>query len=527
MISTSKSASIERRARHHLSRFDRTLIIILAIGASAAISLLSHGALPLPFVGVSAVGVGLILGLIDWHLSVRCLLLYTPLSGIATVLLYPNTAAASVVKDLMFVVPAYIGFALWKGKDRLVPIFWAPLLVTVLIAIVQSVNPGVPNALVALVGFKTYFWYVPMLFLGFYLITSSQDLYRLLRILSLTALVPSIIGITQALLMYSGRRDLAISLYGSAASTMTQDDANILISGSTTFLRRVPSTFPYTTQYYIYLGTMLCCTYAWWMIYKNSHRTARRFGPIILLTIIVAALLSGQRGAFLFIPFLLGILVALHTQNLNKRGVFAPLMAVLAIAVAFYVLSRVSGATPGSVVRDAWEIGRDQFGFLFIDGLARVTDRSIYGMGTGYSTNAARQFFPGGTLEVWEESLYIKAYLELGLVGLITYVIFLVGTVVMIFRSMRSLKESSLRPLAVGTLALVIWTLVYGLKASLLDLDPLNFYFWLLTGITLRLPEIASKSDVKVDQAVTTNSERTSPRFAHAQKASNVHGATV
>ena len=464
----------------------RLLAPALAIFLAASLSIPNRGLYLLPLTGLVAVGLAVIVGLLDW-LSLRLLLLYTPISGAATVLLFPNTGAASALKDLFFVAPAYIGFMVMQRKDRRVPVFWAPLLLTVFIALIQSMNPNLPNIFVALVGLKTYFWYIPMLALGYYFASSQRELSRFFRLVSLTAMVPAVVGIVQALLMYSGHRDVALRFYGNAASAMTHDDVNLLVSGTGVHLRRIPSTFPFATQYYIYLAVMLCCSYAWWRGFEHTDKLARRLGPIRLaVTIVVAAMLSGQRGAFLFVPLLVLMILLLHNGGLDRRGFLCAAAAAAGLSLAFLVLSGSSGASPESLVPNAIAIGKSQFISLF--GMAGEELLTRQSMAWAPVIYAARQFFPEGRLVFWEESLYIKAYFELGLAGLVTYGLFLAGTVTMVVRSLRSLQNSAFLLIVVATLALVLWTLIYGAKTSLLDLDPLNFYFWFLIGITLRLP---------------------------------------
>ena len=61
---------------------------------------------------IAVVGVSLFvaLGLFNWRRSVYGLLMYLPFSGIPIIAAYPRTALATLAKDVLFVIPAYLGF---------------------------------------------------------------------------------------------------------------------------------------------------------------------------------------------------------------------------------------------------------------------------------------------------------------------------------------------------------------------------------------------------------------------------------
>ena len=56
------------------------------------------------------------------------------------------------------------------------------------IAVLQVFNPEIPSVWYGLLGLKLYFYYVPMMFVGYALIETEADLYRFLVINMLLAL---------------------------------------------------------------------------------------------------------------------------------------------------------------------------------------------------------------------------------------------------------------------------------------------------------------------------------------------------
>src|SRR4051812_48816640 len=74
-----------------------------AFGASVAVTL---G----PMLPVAAVvlAVGLVCGIASWRRSITWMLYYLPFSGLLPLILYPNTGPGTLLKDFVFVGPAYV-----------------------------------------------------------------------------------------------------------------------------------------------------------------------------------------------------------------------------------------------------------------------------------------------------------------------------------------------------------------------------------------------------------------------------------
>ena len=228
-----------------------------------------------PVAAVVVLGVATLIGVQSWRLAVVLALVYLPVEGMLWVALYPHTAPAALAKDFLFVIPAYIGFFYWYMKSKQNFVFPGfPLLAVVLLAglvVVEIFNPLLDSLLVGLVGAKVWLFYIPMAFLGYHLVRSRSDLDRLLNIMCLVAIVPAVVGIAEAVLYYTGHSSFVYSLYGSAASAVTQGFAAINVGGAG--FRRVPSTFSFVAQYYIFMTSMVAFGYAWW---RRAPRPDRR-----------------------------------------------------------------------------------------------------------------------------------------------------------------------------------------------------------------------------------------------------------
>jgi hypothetical protein len=443
-------------------------------------------------VALSGLLAGFAAGLASWRRSVCWLLIYLPFSGVASVLLYPRTAPAVLAKDFAFVIPAYLGFLVRRGGDQRTLPFgqattWLLASFAVLVA-VQSFNPGLSSGLVAAIGAKVWLFYIPMSVLAYHLVQDRQDLHRLLGLMSLTAVLPALVGVGEALLIYAGHGALVYGAYGEAAASVTQDFAEFDLAGGA-FLRRVPSTFAFVAQYFAFTAAMVAVTYAWWR--GAPTRKGNRLRCAVWLLLLLAGLLSGARAAFLFLPFLMVLILALEgrTARFAFARLVAPVLLFVGVAVA------VVGATAGGVLGHVVGVGVEEFNSVFVHGLREALATTTVGLGTGVDTNAARHAFGQtdhfvGVDGTWYESWYVKALLELGVAGLALITLLLGVLVIRALRDHRRLRDPGLKVVSASLIGLILWNVVFNTKAQYLDIDPMNVYFWLLLGLLLKLPAL-------------------------------------
>lgn len=154
---------------------------------------------PLPTVCLTIAMVAIALGLRSWRWSIYALLAYLPVSGIPVLALYPDTRAAVLAKDVLFVMPAYIGFVVnHLANRRRMTVPGAPFALLIglsVLVIAQMFNPSLPSGLVGAIGAKVWLFYIPLLVLGYHLVRSRSDLSWLLGLMSTTAILPALIGI--------------------------------------------------------------------------------------------------------------------------------------------------------------------------------------------------------------------------------------------------------------------------------------------------------------------------------------------
>ena len=190
-----------------------------------------------------------------------------------------------------------------------------------------------------------------------------------------------------------------------------------------------------------------------------------------------------RRGALAFVPLLLiAILLIDGRLGVSSIGVIAALVAGLALMIALV------GASATGTVSDLVTNARVQLHSVFVTGLREASHHLFLGTGTGSDTNAAR--YVSGAFSAtggWQESYLAKSILELGIVGLALIATVFGSILVRGLRIRRRLRDPGLIAMASAILGLMIWGIVYTVKAQYLDFDPLNLYFWLFTGILFKL----------------------------------------
>lgn len=460
----------------------------------AAVAIAARGQIWLPFAFLSILAIyGLILS--NWRLGIYALVAFLPFAGLPTILLYTAPPAATLLlKDLLFVVPVYLGFV-WEYVKRSPKPFLFPGAPTIPLAaltvmlILQFFNPALGNLLVGLIGFKVWLFYIPLLFLGYQFVDSQQRLLRLAQVMLLAGLIPVLIGIVEAILIYSRRAELVYSLYGPAAYAVTQGFTAFTI-GLGQSLVRIPSTFTSSLQYITFLYSLLPIAYGLWLSTAQSRQPRSWAYLIGLGLVVIAALTSGVRAAFVLVP-LYFMLVILLSGNL--RQVWKPLLALAAGFVLIAAMVNVSLGDLFNFISQVTQLYAGTDDVSILNQFNRALDITWIGLGPGMSTTPARYAFPSAddaSVLAVIENYYGKAIVEIGVLGLVLLVLLFAQIVLTGFKSLARVQDRVRRPFAVGMLAFLLLELIYLFKGSILDFDPTNVLFWLYAGILLKLPHL-------------------------------------
>src|ERR1700736_5798321 len=119
----------------------------------------------------------------DWRAGVLLFLIWLLFEDLARKYL-GNSMTIFFAKDFLIGV-AYISYYVAK-RHRLVDVFKIPFILPLSLffwfAVIQVLNTASPNILYGLLGLKVYFYYAPMMLLGYAMLERPSQLERFLRV---------------------------------------------------------------------------------------------------------------------------------------------------------------------------------------------------------------------------------------------------------------------------------------------------------------------------------------------------------
>lgn len=413
-----------------------------------------------------------------WRFGVYALLAYLPFSGIPILLFFPS-AIPVLFKDILFIIPLYLAF---PGGGRLGPAWQlvptsvrASVVAVASLVVVQALNPNVENWLVAAIGLKVWLTYIPLMLVAAVFFVDPNSRIRLLRMMIGLAWIPYAVGLLQWLGSLSiGYQETMELYYGElAAEAATQGFNQFDDTGRGAFLR-IPSVFSYVTQYLGFiLGTITVCHVA---VNTDPSSGWRKLAWATWALSILSGFLCGARAAYLFVPLLLActFLFSGRTAAGLAAAATVPLAGLLAAAIGQFDLVEVVQMVFG-ITQDYGE----DIAFTFI---GRALSDTVFGMGAGTNTGAARFAFDHPDLFFIYENYYAKVAYELGLLGLFVYVAFELTVLWHAVKLLRSSRGQQADVVA-GLLAFFVVIFLNNFKGWQMDLDPINVYFWLFLGL--------------------------------------------
>jgi hypothetical protein len=126
-------------------------------------------------------------------------------------------------------------------------------------------------------------------------------------------------------------------------------------------------------------------------------------------------------------------------------------------------------------------------GAVAYGGLAEAIQLAPLGMGTGTNTGAARYALSDPSQLEVIETYYAKAVYELGIPGLLLVLALFCVPIVFGFKARSAIKTPALKCSASALLAFFLMIFLNSFKGALVDLDPVNIYYWIFCGLLLKL----------------------------------------
>jgi uncharacterized membrane protein len=454
-------------------------------------------------------------------------LIYMPFGGTITYYI-GNSPILQLAKD-SFYVPALIAF--WQrsrqeGLPLIVPkairtpffiLLGLSLLTLIFINGGQQFNPPpvglletpekeIPIAM-GILGLKVFLGYIPLIGCAYYLIRNYKDFLLLSRIQVVIILTCCTLGIIQYLLLRVGicegtRNAVGGDLFRASLEARCYFGGSLLYSPSQNMIR-LPGTFvaPWQWAWFLISSTF----FAFAAGFTDPKWIWRILGLGALATVLINAVISGQRVAFALVPLFFVILLFITGEIRNFKR-FIPMVLGLALILGIAIVNNpdvLQQRTDSFVDRVAAAPPEDFIIQQFEENWRNVM--SPIGSGLGRATNSARAL--GRTKLV--ETYYAKVLWEVGIFGVLAFLGLVTTLTINAFKAYRSIKNPNLRSYA-ASLWLFILFISYNTYYYPLDVDPVAVYYWFFAGVLFKLPFL-DKELRKNPQSVNTKKKRFSP----------------
>ena len=477
--------------------------------------------------GAMAVAIVMIVvrALHDWRAGLYLFILWLLFEDLARKYMGNNTILF-FGKDI---IAAITIFSLFKSKQRRgVPWFKPPFLVSLAIffafAVIQVFNTASPSIVYGLLGLKLYFYYVPMMYVGYALLRTNQDLEWFLLYNIVPALLIAVGGIVQSVvgLGFLNPTQLAPEL---------RELGNLSRESPLTHQRLFAPTSVFVStgrfaSYIILAAIIVLGAQAYLLLTRRRRAWWALLGVSIAF---VAALQSGSRGSVVYTGVSVLVLSAGFLWGApwrwgqGHRLAKAFRRAALVCAAGLFLMAQFFPDKLGaswaffsetlSPTSSASELQHRALDYP-IQGLqvAFQSDRLFFGGGTGTAslgTQYVAQLLGQAPLNAWVENGWGVLILEMGILGLVLWISWTAALLVAGWKVVKHLRETIYFPVALS----IFWYLFLLLVPfTYMGMAPyqnyvLNAYCWVLVGILFRLPHLARTQQVVAVRSTTHTSE--------------------
>ena len=419
-----------------------------------------------------------------------------------------NNLALFFGKDILLLL-VYISFfrdvRLGRAKSFRPPFllflslfFWLGLL--------QVFNDNSPSILYGLLGMKTYFYYIPLMFVAYGLIQTDKDLRKFLIANVVLAGVIGGLGIAQAILGNSFLNPATL-----APELQDLGDLSKVSPLSGQVFNLPASVFVSTGRFATYLIAVFILamgTAAYLILHTKQYR---KLVFVVLGMLGVASLLSGSRTASGFVAcsalvlsagFLWG---APWRQQQGHRLVKvlrrSAIVGALGLAAVFLIFpgkagSRLAYYTETLNPESSAYQGTGRAWDYPIHNLEQALENPHWVIGNGIGTaSLGTQYIDRlvGKPPLYSiEEGFGTLIVEMGLLGPLVWLLWTVAMLYYLWKVVRSLRETRLFPIGFAFFwyaVLLLYPLTF-LTIAVYENFVCNIYLWMFVGVVFRLPQL-------------------------------------
>jgi hypothetical protein len=441
-----------------------------------------------------------------WKDAVRVALVLVILEGAIRKWLVPGAQDLFYFAKDVFLLGAYAGFFRSPERRRYrppaAPVLYGLLVAGAFLGLLQIFNPNLPNLLVGILGFKAYFFYVPLIFLLPTMFRTDQELMVQIHRYLLLAIPVGLLAVAQF-----------FSPPGSVLNTYARPDADaagIATFGSSTYVR-VTATFSFISGYTSYLLATVILLLTWMAIGRWRLRGHLVMYVALGLTLL-GLLMTGSRGPVLLLILLfplywwLGVL-----REQGGGGTFGRLLLGLSLVtvVLVWLGEDAIGAFYGRAL--GIEDVPSRLTMPFQAPFRMIGEAGPFGFGIGSTHQTAAAVTPGIPPYAWLRGLMIEVesgriMLELGAIGFAIIYLIRIYLALYAFAQIFKLRTRFHRSLVVGSFLYLLGALPGGIVFDVTS----GVYYWTFVGlvfVALRLDQEAVRAAAVARAAVLAHTQ--------------------
>jgi hypothetical protein len=493
---------------HNSSRNLLTVALIALAAYGCAFLIIENDLLTLSYVGLVVLGlVALVTILKDWRKGVYVFVAWIAVEDLIRKYL-GNNMIIYFAKDFV-ALALYLSFFAAR-RSTLAKLYSPPFLISFLVffwfCVMQVFNPASASIFYGLMGLKLCFLYAPLLFLGHALVDSERDLRRFFFFNSGLILVVAGFGLAQSILGPTFLNPKVIQEDIRGLSTLYRYSP---ISGLVAYR---PTSFFVSAgrfQNFLVLSWVLALGFAGFLLMRKQ--TGRLLGFTTVGTVAAASLMTASRGVFLWTIASAMVLApaiiwgASWAEEQRIRVMRAVQRAAVFVAIALTILvsifpqevaSRLAiyteSLSPYSPKSELLGRTRDYPLQNFV--AAFDYPRWPYGYGIGTASLGVQyvaRIMHAPPMNIAVENGYGQLVIELGIVGLLLWILMAYAITRSAWRAAKNLKGTVWFPIGFAIFFyafLLLFPMSFYGFVSYQDFV-MNAYLWLMLGILFRISE--------------------------------------
>ena len=398
--------------------------------------------------------------------------------------------------------------AVRAGREKAFrPKFLLFLTIFVWLGLMQIFNPHSPHVLYGILGFKIYFFYIPMMYVGYALVRTDEDLRKFLVMNAVLAGIIAALGIAQAIMGHSflNPSNLAPELRELGELDKYSPLTNQILSLPTA----VFVSSGRFANYLIIAIILVLGASGYLLLYTRRSRKL-----IFAVTAIVGAaiLFSGSRGAVMYgaisalvmtVGFLWGApwkgRQAGHMGKAIRRsfiGAVVGLAAVILIfptqvasRLAFYGETLLPNSSAYELTHRGWEYPIQNLMLAF------TNPNWVLGNGIGLASLGSQyvsKLLGQPPFTLWVEEGYGQLIIEMGIVAPFLWIAWTAALLYYMWQVLKELRQTRFFPIGFAIFwyaFLLLYPSTYGGLAPYQNYVD-NAYLWLLIGVFFALPGV-------------------------------------